>query len=84
MQVMINGESADITGGCSVSELLDHLRIGRERVAVEVGLQIVPKANYDTHTLSEGDRIEIVHFVGGGQGCIPLIYPHNNPEIGET
>jgi thiamine biosynthesis protein ThiS len=35
-------------------------------VAVEVGLEIVPKARYDTHTLLEGDRVEIVQFVGGG------------------
>jgi len=68
MQVVINGESADIKVGCTVAELLDHLQIGRERVAVEVGLQIVSKSSYDTHTLSEGDSIEIVHFVGGGQG----------------
>jgi sulfur carrier protein len=66
MQVMVNGESAEIKEGCTVTELLDHLQIGRERVAVEVGLQIVPKAQYDIHTMSEGDRIEIVHFVGGG------------------
>lgn len=68
MQVVINGESADIKGGCTVAELLDHLQIGRERVAVEVGLQIVSKSSYDSRVLSEGDSIEIVHFVGGGQG----------------
>lgn len=66
MQVMVNGDPAEIKDGSTVAELLDHLRIGRERVAVEVGLQIVPKARYDSHNLSEGDNIEIVHFVGGG------------------
>ena len=66
MQVVVNGESADIKSGSTVAELLEQLRIGRERVAVEVALQIVPKAKYDSHTLTEGDRIEIVHFVGGG------------------
>ncbi|MBC8018556.1 MAG: sulfur carrier protein ThiS [Verrucomicrobia bacterium] len=66
MQVIVNGESADFKDGSTVAELLGHLRIGRERVAVEIGLKIVPKANYDSHILSEGDRIEIVHFVGGG------------------
>jgi sulfur carrier protein len=66
MQVMVNGESADIKDGSTVAELIGHLQIGRERVAVEIGLQIVPKAKYDSHTLSEGDSIEIVHFVGGG------------------
>jgi sulfur carrier protein len=66
MYVTVNGETTDIQDGSTVAELLDHLGIGRERVAVEVGLQIVPKANYDSQTLSEGNNIEIVHFVGGG------------------
>ena len=70
MQVMVNGESTDIKSGSTVAELLELLQIARERVAVEVGLEIVPKGQYDSHTLAEGDRIEIVHFVGGGQhGC---------------
>jgi len=66
MQVKINGEPTDIQDGCTVTELLEHLQIGRERVAVEICLQIVPKAKYDVHILSEGDCVEIVHFVGGG------------------
>ena len=66
MKVTVNGESAEIKNGSTVAELLDHLRIGRDRVAVEIGLEIVPKAKYDTHPLSDGDSIEIVHFVGGG------------------
>ncbi len=66
MNVLINGEPAEIKDGSTVTELLDQLQIGRERVAVEVCLQIVPKASYDAHGLLEGDKIEIVHFVGGG------------------
>jgi len=66
MQVTVNGERIDIKEGSTVAELLEHLRIGRDRVAVEAGLQIVPKVNYDSHTLLEGDSVEIVHFVGGG------------------
>lgn len=66
MNVLVNGEPVEIKDGMTVAELLEHLRIGRERVAVEVCLQIVPKITYDTHRLSEGDKIEIVHFVGGG------------------
>ncbi len=66
MQVFINGESSDIYSGSTVAALLELLKIGRERVAVEVCMEIVPKAHYDTHVLQEGDRIEIVHFVGGG------------------
>jgi sulfur carrier protein len=66
MQVTLNGDSAKIKDGCTVAALLGELQIGRDRVAVEVGLEIVPKARYDTHILLEGDKIEIVQFVGGG------------------
>ena len=66
MQVMLNGNPADIKDGSTVAELLEQLQVGRERVAVEVNLEIVQKSAYDTHTLATEDRIEIVHFVGGG------------------
>jgi len=66
MRVIVNGEPSDIRDNSTVSNLLDSLAIGRERVAVEVNLDIIPKARYDDHILSDGDKIEIVHFVGGG------------------
>jgi len=66
MKVMVNGDPTDIRDGSTVAGLLEDLQIGRERVAVEVGLEIVTKALYDTHVLQEGDKIEIVQFVGGG------------------
>ena len=66
MRVILNGEPADIRDNSTVGALLEELRIGRERVAVEVGLAIVPKKEYDQHCLCEGDKVEIVQFVGGG------------------
>lgn len=66
MHITLNGEQTAIAEGSTVAGLLEHLRLPRERVAVEVNLDIVPKAAYDSHRLSEGDRIEVVHFVGGG------------------
>jgi sulfur carrier protein len=66
MQVMLNGEPSEIGNNSTVAALLDSLAIGRERVAVEVNNDIVPKARYEAHLLCEGDKIEIVHFVGGG------------------
>ena len=66
MHITLNGEAIDITEGSTVAGLLEHLQLPRERVAVEVNLDIVPKTTYDGHGLSDGDRIEIVHFVGGG------------------
>ncbi|KAB0667410.1 sulfur carrier protein ThiS [Oryzomonas japonica] len=66
MHITLNGEQADIAEGSTVAGLLEHLQLPRERVAVEVNLAIVPKAAYDSCGLAEGDRIEVVHFVGGG------------------
>lgn len=66
MNITVNGEAIDIAEGSTVAGLLEHLQLHHERVAVEVNLDIVPKAAYGGHGLSDGDRIEIVHFVGGG------------------
>jgi thiamine biosynthesis protein ThiS len=66
MQVYLNGEPSIVGDNSTVATLLETLGIGRDRVAVEVNLNIVQKAMYDTRILSEEDKIEIVHFVGGG------------------
>jgi len=66
MRLTVNGKLLELDGGPTVSTLLEHLKIGRERVAVEVNLEIVPKATYETHLLQTDDKIEIVQFVGGG------------------
>lgn len=66
MTITVNGEERQATDGATVRRLLDELQIPVVRVAVEVNLEIVPKAAYDQHTLQDGDKIEIVHFVGGG------------------
>ena len=66
MQVIINGEARQLVDGITVSQLLEELQIPATRVAVELNLEIVPKAGYAEQTLQDGDKIEIVHFVGGG------------------
>jgi thiamine biosynthesis protein ThiS len=66
MQIVLNGEKTEQKEGLSIAGLLIRLGIGLDRVAVEVNLNIVSKSKYDTHLLSDGDKIEIVHFVGGG------------------
>ena len=65
MEIMVNGESRTVACG-TLTELLVLLGVDPRRVAVELNLEIVPKAEYGTTVLSNGDRIEIVHFVGGG------------------
>jgi sulfur carrier protein len=66
MLIVLNGDSVETADGSTVETLLQRLGISRERVAVELNADIVPKGNYEKQLLSDGDRIEIVHFVGGG------------------
>jgi thiamine biosynthesis protein ThiS len=66
MTVTLNGEIKQIENGITVSGLLESLKIEPARVAVEVNLSIIKKADYLSHQLNEGDSVEIVSFVGGG------------------
>jgi thiamine biosynthesis protein ThiS len=66
MNIVLNGDVFSVADGATVFSLLTQLGISRERVAVELNADIVPKANYEKQPLSDGDKIEIVHFVGGG------------------
>jgi len=65
VQIVINGEPTLIQA-MSVLDYLASLSIDPKRVAVELNLDILPKADYGATWLNEGDRLEIVHFVGGG------------------
>ncbi len=66
MRIVLNGESVGTAAESTVGMLLQQLGISRERVAVELNADIVPKGDYEKRLLSDGDKIEIVHFVGGG------------------
>lgn len=67
MRLTVNGE-AYCTAKDTVKELLNEMDIVPERVAVEVNLKVIRRAEYAGHRLQEGDSIEVVYFVGGGQG----------------
>ena len=66
MQLTVNGEPYDLAAPPTVASLLATLGLVAARVAVEVNEDVVPRGTYDTHPLVAGDRVEIVHFVGGG------------------
>lgn len=66
MNITLNGDARTIPDGLSVDGLLRHLGIESRKVAVERNLEIVPKSTFPTTTLADGDRLEIVHFIGGG------------------
>ena len=66
MQIVLNGDTVETADDATIATLLLQLEISRERVAVELNTDIVPKSNYEKQVLNSGDIIEIVHFVGGG------------------
>ncbi|MBF0252042.1 MAG: sulfur carrier protein ThiS [Alphaproteobacteria bacterium] len=66
MRLTINGESRDFDAPLTVGELLGRIGLDPARVAVERNLEIVPKSTFAEAALSEGDKLEIVHFIGGG------------------
>ncbi len=66
MTIILNGEKKDVPGGLMVEGLLRHLEIKPERVAVEINEEIVRKATYTDTPVKEGDRVEVVQFMGGG------------------
>jgi thiamine biosynthesis protein ThiS len=66
MKLWVNGEERGFDAAHDVQTLIAALGLDARKVAVERNLEIVPRSTYATTPLSEGDRIEIVHFIGGG------------------
>jgi sulfur carrier protein len=66
MRIEVNGETRDVPAALTVRGLLDTLGIGDGPVAVERNGQIVPRAQHGATELINGDKVEIVQFVGGG------------------
>lgn len=64
--IRINGEPRGVSEDLTISGLLDELNIKSDRVAVELNLEIVDRQAFDSRRLKEGDRIEILSFIGGG------------------
>ena len=66
MQVQVNGEQRTLAVGLTVTGLLKELDIRPDRVAVELNLTILDRGEFDRRSLQDGDRIEIISFIGGG------------------
>ncbi len=66
MTLQLNGESRDFPDGLTLAALISQLGTKPDRVAVELNLEIVPRDQWEMTALKDGDRLEIVHFVGGG------------------
>ncbi len=66
LQVTLNGENAGIDDGMNLLKLIESYRLRPELIAVELNRKIVPRDEFESINLKSGDKIEIVHMVGGG------------------
>lgn len=66
MHIQLNGETLELPEGASVADLIERLELTGRRVAVERNLDIVPRSQYGSTVLADGDRLEVVHAIGGG------------------
>src|SRR5882724_9965952 len=66
MHLVINGERKELASLGNLSKLVQSLQLKPDRIAVELNREIVPRANWETTDLRDGDSLEVVHFVGGG------------------
>ena len=65
-KIQLNGSSYEINNGTNLDELLNKLKIHKNKVAIEVNGEIVEKSKYSNLILNKNDKVEIVHFIGGG------------------
>ncbi len=66
MKIYLNGEAREVPDNSTAALLIEALGLTDKRIAMEVNMEIVPRSAYDTHTLHAGDKVEIVHAIGGG------------------
>ena len=72
LNVTLNGESKSLNDGLTVRSMLTSLGLDPAKIAVERNLQIVPRSTYDQVAVTDGDRFEIVHFIGGGNAPVTV------------
>ena len=68
MRVQVNGETRELRENLTLSDLVRELSLVPERLAVELNREVVRRAQWAETVIREGDKVEIVHFVGGGSG----------------
>ena len=66
MHIHLNGQSRTVESGTTIAALVASLALGPRRMAVELNEEVIPRSEYADLVLNEGDRVEIVHAVGGG------------------
>jgi len=71
LQIQLNGENHELAETCTLEELVRELSLAPQRVAIELNRSVVRREQWAQTILNEGDRVEIVHFVGGGVSEAP-------------
>jgi len=66
MKVFLNGELREVPDGLNLEELLRHFSLPSQRVAIELNRDVVRRGDWTAVSVSESDKIEVIHFVGGG------------------
>ncbi len=66
MHIQVNGQDHDLPGSTTLAGLVERLGLDARKIAIERNLEIVPRSTYGDTALKEGDKLEIVNFVGGG------------------
>ena len=66
MRIVLNGEPIELTAAPTVAGLLEQAGLADRKVAVELNQEVVPRSRHASQPLAEGDRVEIIHAIGGG------------------
>jgi thiamine biosynthesis protein ThiS len=66
LHVQVNGEEQELTDGSSLADLVEQLSLPPQRIAIELNRSVARRQEWATTILKDNDRVEVVHFVGGG------------------
>ncbi len=66
MKIYVNGQAQELPEDLNAAQLIEQMGLAGQRLAMEVNQEILPRSRFDEHRFREGDRVEIVHAVGGG------------------
>ena len=66
MHILLNGESRSVEENLSLAQLISDLQLKPEQIAIELNREVIRRAKWPKTELREGDKVEVVHFVGGG------------------
>ena len=66
IKILLNGEIREVSGGIDLDQLLELFSLPKQRVAIELNSNVVRRADWSMTQVANGDKLEVVHFVGGG------------------